>query len=486
MSLLELMVGVGILGIVTYFVVETLKTGTLGQKQLQAQDDSRTLTDNMVMLLGDPIACQNTFINTMGVNPAFNYASSTPQNVNALEDGNRTPLFQVSTPPKVYGNKSLQLISIQIGGSGTDVRTMIPYWQPSPPTGTPNSGTAFAQVKWQQTGTATNQSGPATIYRYFLVNFVYTGGVATGCSAVAAGGANGYWSLAPSGGIYNTNGSGNGNVGVGTETPAGPFEVATNAGATHDFVVTVGGAVGIGTASPGAPLHLSTSATAGIGLFQSSGSSNSWVRIQNSQNMVDVGVGSQGPTAGMGYVWSRNSKFFIGDDGVVPSFFTDGAKVGIGTVTPAAKLEVNGDVQAASFISSSDERLKADIRTAEGLGKLLQLRGVAFRWIKTGEASLGVIAQEVERVFPELVATNRVTGFKAVKYESLIAPLIEGVKELYGMVRGAIDALAAHEKRLAALEASNARKDAAIRDLTQRLEAEERAIAGLKARLGTE
>ena len=42
---------------------------------------------------------------------------------------------------------------------------------------------------------------------------------------------------------------------------------------------------------------------------------------------------------------------------------------------------------------------------------------------------MGVIAQDVEKVFPELVATDKMTGLKAVNYACLVAPLIEAVKE---------------------------------------------------------
>jgi len=60
-SLIETMVAVGILGVIAYFIVGMLRTGTLGQKTLLAQDDARVLTTNMASLLGDPIACENTF-----------------------------------------------------------------------------------------------------------------------------------------------------------------------------------------------------------------------------------------------------------------------------------------------------------------------------------------------------------------------------------------------------------------------------------------
>ncbi len=63
-----------------------------------------------------------------------------------------------------------------------------------------------------------------------------------------------------------------------------------------------------------------------------------------------------------------------------------------------------------------------------------RLRGVSFEWredMPSGHRGkdLGVIAQEVEEVFPELVHVDA-RGYKAVNYQGLIAPLIEAVKEL--------------------------------------------------------
>ncbi|MNS98427.1 hypothetical protein D3C72_1327930 [compost metagenome] len=91
---------------------------------------------------------------------------------------------------------------------------------------------------------------------------------------------------------------------------------------------------------------------------------------------------------------------------------------------------MTGNIRATSFISTSDRRLKKNIETVEGLEKVLKLRGVRFQWRTNDVTELGTIAQEVEEVFPELVITNAKTGFKAVKYQGLIAPLIEATKEI--------------------------------------------------------
>jgi hypothetical protein len=68
------------------------------------------------------------------------------------------------------------------------------------------------------------------------------------------------------------------------------------------------------------------------------------------------------------------------------------------------------------------------------MAQVRRLRGVSFEWRENAPrgqtgADLGVVAQEVEEVFPELVRTGP-DGYKTVNYLGLIAPLIEALKEL--------------------------------------------------------
>ena len=97
-----------------------------------------------------------------------------------------------------------------------------------------------------------------------------------------------------------------------------------------------------------------------------------------------------------------------------------------------------GNVNAISFTQASDVRLKKDISTIAGLDTIMQLRGVDFTWKESGKKSIGLIAQEVEKVLPEIVTETEITDpetgevvrtEKAVEYANLVAPLIEAVKE---------------------------------------------------------
>ena len=96
-----------------------------------------------------------------------------------------------------------------------------------------------------------------------------------------------------------------------------------------------------------------------------------------------------------------------------------------------------GDVYA---FFSSDERLKENVFTISGsLDILKQIGGYTFDWKEMPGIheykgnDVGVIAQEIEKVLPQLV-TTRDNGYKAVKYEKLVALLIQTNKELLARV----------------------------------------------------
>ena len=88
-----------------------------------------------------------------------------------------------------------------------------------------------------------------------------------------------------------------------------------------------------------------------------------------------------------------------------------------------------GTVNAANFNTTSDATLKTNVETLTGsLDAVKALRGVSFDWIENGNSEVGVIAQEVEEVIPDVVSTND-QGIKSVKYGNLVGVLIEAIKE---------------------------------------------------------
>ena len=109
-----------------------------------------------------------------------------------------------------------------------------------------------------------------------------------------------------------------------------------------------------------------------------------------------------------------------------------------GSDVTALTLDMS-DAGAATFNNNvtafSDERLKDNIETLEdGLDKVEQLRGVTYT--RDGRENIGVIAQEIEKILPEIVLTaNDEMGTKSVDYSRITAVLIEAIKELSERVK---------------------------------------------------
>ena len=109
--------------------------------------------------------------------------------------------------------------------------------------------------------------------------------------------------------------------------------------------------------------------------------------------------------------------------------------VSIGQAVGTGSNVTFNQVTSGSFLYSSDETLKDDIKTIESpVEKLKQLRGVSYTWNENsnlkGKKDIGLIAQEVEKVLPELVEVSDVTNTKTINYGHLIGLLVEAVKEL--------------------------------------------------------
>ena len=122
-------------------------------------------------------------------------------------------------------------------------------------------------------------------------------------------------------------------------------------------------------------------------------------------------------------------------------------KVGIGVTAPTVALDVSGEIKASGNITAfSDVRHKTNINTITNAIEIVNdLRGVRFKWNdeykenhnehnefstsgRIDNVQIGLIAQEVEEVLPELVSTDD-DGFKNVNYQNMVAVLIEANKE---------------------------------------------------------
>ena len=135
--------------------------------------------------------------------------------------------------------------------------------------------------------------------------------------------------------------------------------------------------------------------------------------------------------------------------GVVPEIYalTTDKNSSIGSVVKKANLEVwgilgvnvviddslkSGDIIARRFLYESDSRLKRDIKPLDqALENTLRLQGVSYHWQDSAKGTnqqIGLIAQQVEQVYPQLVSTGS-AGHKSVHYGNLVAILIEAIKQ---------------------------------------------------------
>ncbi len=144
-----------------------------------------------------------------------------------------------------------------------------------------------------------------------------------------------------------------------------------------------------------------------------------------------------------------------------PFIIRGNGNVGIWATAPQATLHVNGGAikpGGGSWGTTSDRRLKKHVKPLKGiLDRLLQLRGVSFEWRKPEEqgnltgTQLGLVAQEVEEVFPEWVDTSP-DGVKILTVRGFEAVTIEAFRELRAEVEALRKQNEALEARIKALE----------------------------------
>jgi len=190
-----------------------------------------------------------------------------------------------------------------------------------------------------------------------------------------------------------------GNVGIGTSSPASELHIAGSG-----EVLRLQATDGAGTAAT-ARMEFRDSGNSTLGFLGYISSGNSDLSIVNIAN------------ANMKFLTNDTERMRLESDG---------------------DLHVDGDVIAYST-TISDQRLKDDVQTIDNaLDKVSNLRGVSYTWNngnRKGQKDLGLIAQEVEQVLPELVREKEMPmidggTYKTVDYEKIVGVLIEAVKEL--------------------------------------------------------
>ena len=214
------------------------------------------------------------------------------------------------------------------------------------------------------------------------------------------------------------------------------------------MVINSSGNVGIGTTNPGAKLDVI--ATAGQNPIASLTSpdtlSNRWVQIGNGSAYMNLGIASAttpNNTQNFSYIWSSSDKFMIGSDGnptIVVSGMTNG-NVGIGTTNPSYKLQLSLDSAAKpttnTWTIASDARIKNVVGNYnKGLTEILQINPIIYTYkennalgINDPGEHIGIIAQEVQKVFPEAVSINNI-GYLHFNSDALSWASINAIKEL--------------------------------------------------------
>ena len=210
--------------------------------------------------------------------------------------------------------------------------------------------------------------------------------------------------------------------------------------------------LGVGISTPAARLHVDHPTTT-TPVLSFGGAAGQILQSENSEFAFGLTAASPYPL----YIQGRNSGNTSRNINLQPI----GGNIGITQASPSQRLHVGGNVMANRYYGatstsyyldpnqtgdsirvigdivayySSDKRYKENIKPIESpIEKVKAISGVTFEWNEkshkeTGKKDVGVIAQEVEEVLPEIVQT-RDNGYKAVDYQKLTAVLIEAVKD---------------------------------------------------------
>jgi hypothetical protein len=259
-----------------------------------------------------------------------------------------------------------------------------------------------------------------------------------------------------------------GDVGIGTTNPTATLEVDgdaifNNSGAAVDFRVegdtdtellfidASADRIGISTTGPSHTLDVRGEARFGPNL-------NEGVKLGNHEiKLLNAGVGHfsivNTDAAGLQIqTTSSSSDLGTAASNVIMTFET-GGDVGIGMTNPSVELDVTGDIEYTGTITDvSDRRLKENFSSIDSiLTKIMKIEGLSYNMINdsTKRREYGVIAQDVQKVFPEMVTiVDPDSGYLGVAYIQLVPVLLEATKAQQAIIE-------AQKKEIASEKAEN-------------------------------
>lgn len=285
-----------------------------------------------------------------------------------------------------------------------------------------------------------------------------------------------YWTLSGSN-LYNNLGT---NVGIGTSTINGQLQLA-NVVQNRKIVLhqnTNDDNQFYGFGINGYTLRYQTDNSLSDHVFFSAIDATSSKELMRVKGSGNVGIGTNAPVAKLHVAADKadygelaqlmvtgadlNKKLLLGYNTTTNKSYIQSINTGVGSTdlmlqptsgnvgiglgasaSTSSLLHVNGVITATKMQGPSDSRFKKNIKPIENaLEKVLQLGGYTYDWKEASEFptqslgkghDMGVIAQEVEKQFPEAVSTNA-EGFKAVSYTELVPALIEAIKELQAQI----------------------------------------------------
>ena len=500
-GLVEILIAVALLGGLVLLITGLNQNSNKVASNLEINSDVMQTLQEIQQILSNPENCLMTFQGRNATN-----ASNVVQNIKQKFKTSFSDVYpnSVADPQKVYGSKRVKIDSYALSDAAPEVNAashgtthlVITFNRGKTGTQTETiSKRITLNVKTDSSGNITGCTAASAskndIWKYAINNsdiYFNTGAVAIGTmvpthnltiqartlpgtsgisiignESTTAGwnragimfndqSSNFFWSLAMFG-IASNEGEGGFGIGGGLTTTTG----------LNRLLITKQGNVGINTNLQKPTCGLPDCSTTRFLHVHS----NSTGAVDASQLVLSTESAANGSIAGgVGFSAAKSA----GPDrrvGVITGHITtppgstlkgnlllwtnnNGANNFNGVLNSDADFWVRGNTDTFKFTATSDRRLKKKIRPLEGsLPKVLALRGVSFNWKNPDypEINLGFIAQDVEKVFPELITSEK-DGKKSMSYIGLVAPVIEAIK-------GILDMDIDQKKQIAELEQEN-------------------------------